>query len=105
MSEGTGHDGTFLGYTKQSPRGTYHIAVKGKRKGTRVDSAHVTFDEYQIMPTFVDKTKHSHVENEVDENLFKTKPKAVAVPSKTDTSKVLETKVKKYLVQDLVDES
>jgi len=74
MSKGTGRAGIFLGYTPKSPSGTYRIGVKGKRTGTMVDSRHVIFDEHQVLPKFLDKTKHSHIPDDVN-NLLKEAPK------------------------------
>ena len=74
MSKGTGWAGIFLGYTPKSPSGTYRIGVKGKRTGTMVDSRHVIFDEHQVLPKFLDKTKHSHIPDDVN-NLLKEAPK------------------------------
>ena len=66
MTKGSGRAGIFLGYTPRSPDGIYIIGVQGKRSGTMVDSRHVTFQEKQVLPKFVDKTANSHVKSDVD---------------------------------------
>ena len=108
-STGSGQRGIFLGYTARSPRGTYHIEVKDKRKGTRIDSRHVIFDEYQVTPKFEDKTRNSNKESSAD-TLISTDHKTEKISTKAST------KIKKNLkdlsitndikihVQDLVSE-
>ena len=73
MSKGSGRPGVFLGYTPRSPTGTYRIGVKGNRNGTMVDSRHVIFQENQVLPKFVDKTKMSHISTETN-SLLVNKP-------------------------------
>ena len=102
---GSGQEGLFLGYSKNSPKGTYHIEVKGKRKGTRADSRHVQFDEYQVMPKYEDATKNSHIPNEVDE-LLQQPPEQPPTATTTKVSKNKEApKMTKFRTQDLADEA
>ena len=50
LTHGSGKEGIFLGYSKKSPTGTYHIKSKQKIDKVYVDSRHVKFMEHQVFP-------------------------------------------------------
>ena len=97
-------------FSKQCPRGTYLIEVKGKQKGTTVDSRHMYFHEGQVLPKFKDATAKSLVRTDVDSLLDDFSPakqsrrtKAPSGPDE-DSAKKPQLKPKKSLTQELVDE-
>ena len=87
---GSGHNALFLGFSKHYPRGTYLIEVKGKRKGTIVDSRHVDFDVDSLL-------------NAASTSLRSGQTKAPSI-SDEQSAKKPSSEANKFLAQELVDE-